>query len=112
MWEGNRRVCAIKLLNDPDLAPPHLRKDIAKFAAGSSYVPMRRISAVIFDDHDDLKYWMAVIHGGQQSGIGRKDWNSEQKQRHFGSGRNRVAVSSEMSHWSVASSGRTSTMKH
>jgi hypothetical protein len=29
-WEGNRRICAIKLLNDPDRAPPHLRKDFTR----------------------------------------------------------------------------------
>lgn len=91
VWEGNRRVCAVKLLNDPDLAPPHLRQDFAKLAAASSHLPIKKITAVIFTDHDDLKFWMAVIHGGQQAGIGRKDWNSEQKQRHFGTGRNRVA---------------------
>jgi hypothetical protein len=26
VWEGNRRICAIMLLNDPDLAPPKWRK--------------------------------------------------------------------------------------
>lgn len=30
VWEGNRRVCAIKLLNDPDLAPAHLRSDFKR----------------------------------------------------------------------------------
>jgi hypothetical protein len=71
-WEGNRRLCAIKLLNDPDLAPPHLRKD--------------------FDDHDDLKFWMAIIHGGEQSGVGRLGWDAQQSARHFGSSRNRLAL--------------------
>jgi hypothetical protein len=89
VWEGNRRVCAVKLLNDPDLAPPHLRKDIEKLA--SLYSPIKRIAAVVFDDRESLKLWMGIIHGGQQSGIGRKDWNAEQKERHTGSGRNRIA---------------------
>ena len=38
-WEGNRRVCAVKLLNDPDRAPPHLRKDFARL---SEVVPLVR----------------------------------------------------------------------
>jgi hypothetical protein len=91
-WEGNRRVCAIKLLNDPDLAPPDLRKDFAKLAAESEHVPIKKINCVVFDDHDDLRYWMGIIHNGAQGGVGLLDWNAEQKARHFGSSRNRVAL--------------------
>jgi hypothetical protein len=90
VWEGNRRVCAIKLLNDPDLAPAHYRKDILK--ASEEYEPITTLPAVVFDDHDALKFWMGVIHGGQQGGIGRKDWNADQKQRHTGANRNKVAL--------------------
>ncbi len=46
----------------------------------------------MFDDHDDLKYWMGIIHGGEQAGVGRTNWDAQQKERHFGSGRNRVAL--------------------
>lgn len=92
VWEGNRRVCAIKLLNDPDLAPPHLRKDFARLAAESAHVPITKLPAIIFDDHDDLKYWQGIIHDGAQAGVGRLDWDAQQKARHFGSNRNRVAL--------------------
>jgi hypothetical protein len=91
-WEGNRRICAIKLLNDPDLAPPHLRKDFARLAKDSDHVPVKKITCVVFDDHDDLKFWMGIIHNGAQAGVGRLDWDSQQKARHFGSSRNRVAL--------------------
>jgi hypothetical protein len=37
--EGNRRVCAIKLLNDPDRAPARLRKDFARLEGLSISVP-------------------------------------------------------------------------
>jgi hypothetical protein len=92
VWEGNRRVCAIKLLNDPDLAPAHLRKDFARLATESANVPIAEINAVVFADHDDLKYWMGITHGGTQAGVGRLDWDAQQKERHFGTGRNRVAL--------------------
>lgn len=92
VWEGNRRICAIKLLNDPDLAPPHLRKDFARLSSESGHVPIKRLPAVVFDDHDDLKYWMGIIHNGPQTGIGLLDWDAPQKARHFGSSRNRVAL--------------------
>jgi hypothetical protein len=92
VWEGNRRVCAIKLLNDPDLAPAHLRKDFVRLASSSAHVPIGEINSVVFDDHDDLKYWMGITHGGAQTGVGRLDWDAQQKERHFGSGRNRIAL--------------------
>ena len=91
-WEGNRRLCAIKLLNDSDLAPPHLRKDFARLASESDHVPIKKITCVIFDDHDDLRFWMGIIHNGAQAGVGRRDWDAQQKARHFGSSRNRVAL--------------------
>lgn len=91
-WEGNRRLCAIKLLNDSDLAPPHLRKDFARLASESDHIPIKTITCVVFDDHDDLKFWMGIIHNGSQTGVGRLDWDAQQKARHFGSSRNRVAL--------------------
>jgi len=91
-WEGNRRICAIKLLNDPDLAPPHLRKEMAQLASSSPRVPIEKIYGVIFDDQDELKFWMGIIHNGTQAGVGRLDWDTAQKARHFGSNRNRVAL--------------------
>jgi hypothetical protein len=92
-WEGNRRVCAIKLLNDPDRAPADLRKDFARLAAISAHVPIKKINCVAFDNHDELKFWMGIIHDGAQAGVGLLDWNADQKARHFGgSSRNRVAL--------------------
>lgn len=90
-WDGNRRVCAIKLLNDPDLAPPHLRKDFARLAE-SAHVPIKKINCVVFDDQDDLRFWMGIIHDGAQAGVGQLDWDAQQKARFFGSSRNRVAL--------------------
>lgn len=92
VWEGNRRICAIKLLNDTDLSPAHLRKDFARLVTDNDYTPIKKINAVVFDDHDDLKYWMGIIHNGGQAGVGMLDWDAQQKERHFGSGRNQVAL--------------------
>ena len=92
-WEGNRRVCAIKLLNDPDRAPAHLRKDFARLSAESEHIPIKKITCVVFDNRDDLKFWMGIIHDGAQAGVGRLSWDAPQKARHFGvSSRNRLAL--------------------
>jgi hypothetical protein len=50
--EGNRRLCAIKLLNDPDLAPANLRKDFKK--AAKDWEEISQIFAVIFPERDDV----------------------------------------------------------
>ena len=80
--EGNRRVCALKLLRDPDLAPADKRKSFENAAEG--WTPIRQISAVVFDDRDAVKLWRDRTHSGLAGGIGRKQWNAEQKARHTG----------------------------
>ena len=87
--EGNRRHCAIKLLADPDLAPPDLRKKFEILAA--KWDGIKTIPVVLFEDIEDLKLWRTRIHQGPQGGIGRKEWNPEQKQRDSGSNKNRIA---------------------
>jgi hypothetical protein len=87
--EGNRRMCAIKLLNDPDLAPAKQRKDFEKLAETAPKVS--EVLAVVFDDKSQVDTWLDRIHGGVQGGIGRKPWNAEQKTRHIGDKKNVLA---------------------
>jgi len=87
--EGNRRMCAIKLLNDPELAPAKLRKDFKKIAEQSSKIS--EILGVVFEDKDQVDAWLERIHGGVQGGIGRKPWSTDQKTRHLGDNKNLLA---------------------
>jgi hypothetical protein len=89
--EGNRRLCAIKLLNDPDLAPAKFRKDFNRLAESSQ--PVAEVLGVIFDDQSQVDAWLERIHGGVQGGIGRKPWSPEQKTRHIGDRKNVLAQS-------------------
>ena len=88
--EGNRRVCAIKLLSDPDLAPPSRRKEFERI--GRDWSGIYELPSIVFEDRDDLNLWLERTHHGPQGGIGRKDWNAVQKQRHSGSSKNRIAL--------------------
>ena len=90
VWEGNRRICAIKLLNDPDLAPARLRPRFEQLASG--YTSIKRVKGVVFDNHDRLKFWMHNIHAGEQGGVGRKRWDSRQKARSTGSSKDAIAL--------------------
>lgn len=51
--EGNRRICALKLLHDPELAPQKLRAKFTKLAETSE--PINEVAAVIFQD--DAEVW-------------------------------------------------------
>jgi len=81
--EGNRRLCAIKLLTDPDLAPSEHRDAIEKAAA--NWTPITEIPCVIFNDDDEnLSLWIERRHQGPMDGVGLKPWTADQKARHSG----------------------------
>lgn len=89
--EGNRRMCALKLLTDPDSAPPKYRKTFEKLS--ENWSPTSFVDAVVFNDVDTLRTWLDRVHSGPQGGIGRKSWDADQKQRFSGISKNRLAQS-------------------
>ena len=88
--EGNRRICALRLLRDPDLAPTQIRPTFEKLS--ESWAPIETIEAVVFRSEDDLRLWLDRTHNGPQGGIGRRQWKPEQKQRFDGGTKNRLAL--------------------
>lgn len=88
--EGNRRLCAIKVLNDPDLSPADVRKEIEK--ASQSWKKIDKIFAVVFKDRDEVRLWLDRIHAGFNEGRGRRQWNADQKARNSGYSKNDLAL--------------------
>lgn len=88
--EGNRRICALKLLHDPDLAPSKLRNGFAQAATG--WPGIGPLPCVAFDDRPDVDLWLTRIHDGEQGGIGRRKWSADQSARHSGSDKDKVAL--------------------
>lgn len=89
--EGNRRLCALMLLADPDLAPPEKKSFFENQV--ETWSPITEVPCVIFHDLDDLDLWLKRRHHGLAGGIGQKPWNSDQKARHSGTdSRNRLAL--------------------
>jgi len=80
--EGNRRLCALKLLRDPHKAPtPRARKAIeAAKDSALSRLPTS-LEVVEFKDRASARRWLALRHQGEQGGAGIKAWNSSQKAR-------------------------------
>ncbi|ABC63737.1 hypothetical protein ELI_08225 [Erythrobacter litoralis HTCC2594] len=89
VWEGNRRVCAVMLLNDPDLAPPKWRKRFRRLS--DEVDPIDNIEGRSFDDHEELRFWMRNIHNGMQDGRGRKDWGPDEQHRDNPTRKNAIA---------------------
>ncbi|MEG9862051.1 MAG: hypothetical protein V6Z81_06065 [Parvularculales bacterium] len=87
--EGNRRLCAIKLLNDPDLVPENLKKRFSKLPKTDT---IRTIRAAIIQDQDRIKFWLNRIHGGEDGGRGRRQWGAEEKARNTGYNKNVHAI--------------------
>ena len=89
MAEGNRRLCALKLLADPDRAPAHHRNRFATLS--QHWTQPQAVSAVVFENDDEVRPWLERMHNGAYEGRGRKPWNAEQSQRYSGSNKNKVA---------------------
>ena len=80
--DGNRRVCALKILTKPGLAPWSGKTRYEDMAKG--WTPITELPCVIFEDMDDLHLWRDRNHHGPAGGKGQKPWNSEQKARDMG----------------------------
>lgn len=89
VWEGNRRVCAIMLLNDPDKAPPKWRKRFEELSKDVEVI--ETVDGRVFDDHEELRFWMRNIHNGAQGGRGRKDWGPDEQHRDNPTKKNAIA---------------------
>lgn len=79
--EGNRRLCAMQLLRDPERAPTTAtRKTFQRLASTGRPVP-DIVQAVLFHEKPKARVWMSVKHEGPQGGLGTLTWGPTQKAR-------------------------------
>lgn len=79
--EGNRRLCALTLLNDPSAAPEADRQYYQKLAENSPALPTH-VNCVEFASREAADGWILRRHGGEQDGVGTKQWDATQISRH------------------------------
>ncbi len=80
--DGNRRLTALIILNDPERIRHY--KLYAEFKALSQNSTTRKIQTVecvVFPNRDSMKHWLEINHGGESGGKGQISWMSEQKER-------------------------------
>ncbi len=78
--EGNRRLCALILLNDPMRSPNSDRSYFQKLADSMSS-PITEVDSIAFNSRKEADIWIDRRHEGQQEGIGVKQWTAIQKTR-------------------------------
>jgi hypothetical protein len=77
--EGNRRVAALKFLNNPKLCPDlKLRKQYENL---KSKAPIRipiRVEFAVFKNFSEPSYWIQLRHGGELGGVGISSWGPKE----------------------------------
>jgi len=75
--EGNRRVAALKFLNNPKLCPdPRWRKKYERLKAAAETPIAGKIEFVIFASIDVARYWIETRHNGENGGVGIIGWGA------------------------------------
>jgi hypothetical protein len=76
--EGNRRVCALKLLADPDRATTEADKRFFRALGKQMAEPITSFPAMVFSSKEAARPWVSMRHEGFQGGIGTKNWSPTQ----------------------------------
>ncbi|MCW2744862.1 MAG: hypothetical protein JWM48_1412 [Mycobacterium sp.] len=76
--EGNRRLAALKLLANPELADDPAQAERFSRLAGSSSAPST-VTCYIAESRDAARHWLELRHTGENDGVGVLEWDSEQQ---------------------------------
>lgn len=77
--EGNRRICALALLNRPQKHKA-TKTYFKKLKDNSELIP-RKIKCTLFESRESADIWIERRHSGEQEGKGTSQWDSDQKSR-------------------------------
>jgi len=80
--EGNRRIAALKLLNNPDAAPTKRWKERFSKLVREGYAPIRSVPCVVFHSRSEADHFVEIRHLGEAGGAGIVGWDALQKARH------------------------------
>lgn len=82
--EGNRRITALKILNNPDIikeSHPTYYNSFVNLISKYKDKVFKSVSITIFSSIDELKHWISLKHTGEQNGKGTVPWDIEQRNR-------------------------------
>lgn len=80
--EGNRRVTALKLIENPSLAQSASVTTIFENIRKSRKAVITEVNCIIFDN-DEYSHWINLKHTGQNDGAGRVGWTTPEQLRYM-----------------------------
>lgn len=81
VYEGNRRICALKILDTPEIVDNEsFQKRVAKLAGRKTF-PVDA-NCYVVDDPEEQYHFIRLKHTGQNEGAGVVDWSTWEKE-HF-----------------------------
>jgi hypothetical protein len=84
VWEGNRRVAALKLLDDSNRChDPKLRKRFTAIRSGAKVPVLDAVECTIAPSAEEAERLIELRHQGPQDGVGTVSWDARQKERHL-----------------------------
>lgn len=85
VMDGNRRICALKALEEPDNVVEALGETRTKQLKElkKRYTPVEYASCIVFEAREEARPWMELLHEGEQDGAGTVPWTAQQKNRYY-----------------------------
>jgi hypothetical protein len=84
--EGNRRLVALKGLENPDsmagAVTPNILTALRKLSAQYQQNPIESINCAVVKDRDEARHWMLLRHVGGHAGAGIEPWGHEESIRY------------------------------
>jgi hypothetical protein len=83
--EGNRRLAALKALENPDSLVDSVGKgilsEIRKLSREYQNNPIDYVQCLVVKDRDEARHWIELRHTGENEGAGIVPWGSDEKAR-------------------------------
>lgn len=79
--DGNRRLTALKILNNPDLLNQNFERLKSKIMKLDRTNIPTTINAIEFESEEDANLWIKLKHTGENDGIGTVGWTALQQSR-------------------------------
>lgn len=83
--EGNRRLAAIRVLENPELISEHVDgktlKVLRQLSKEYTNAPIDVVNCILVKNREDARHWIELRHTGQVEGAGVVPWGSEEAGR-------------------------------
>lgn len=83
--EGNRRLAAVKALENPESLVDSVTKgvltEIRRLSREYHKNPIESIQCLVVKDRDEARHWIELRHTGENEGAGIVPWGSDEKAR-------------------------------